>query len=114
MKHKNIFEQAITNMGYRKMNEGGNFYGKPVGFGIIICEIKENDVEFHTLTHFESIGDQLWNKSTMSISETVGDKEGEDAYKSLVYRIAYCEFECGGDRMFMLNSEKTFDFREIW
>ena len=111
-KHKDIFHQALVNMGYRQMNE--TIYGKPIGFGIIIVEIKNDDAKFKTMFYDAKQQVNVWGSSSLNIKDNPDNLEGEELYKKFTSNIAYKEFEAHTEEiLFPLNGElsKTFDFR---
>ena len=116
LKHAIIFRQAFVNMGYRHMDEKESIWGKPVGFGIIIAEVKDETIEFKTMFNNVMSEVNIWGSSIIDIKEVTDGVDGEELYKKCVYNIAYKEFEAHADKMFFPmsgSSSKTFDFRNV-
>ena len=74
--NKNILIQALVTMGYRPMDEKQLIWGKPIGFGMIAGEIKEEDnaVEFKTL--FNNVNNELtvWDSTYTNFEQSQNGK----------------------------------------
>ena len=118
IKNAFVFRQAFVNMGYRPMNEKETVWGKPIGFGIVIAEVKgDNDtIEFKTMFTDTDYKSRIWGSSVIDIKKDLNNEEieGKELYEKCVYCIAYKEFEAKAEKMFFpLNgyNGKTFDFK---
>ena len=101
--NKNILIQALVTMGYRQMDEKQLIWGKPIGFGMIAGEIKEEDnaIEFKTL--FNNMNNELtvWDSTYTNFEQSQNGKvvkfdeiaEGKELYSMYVNFIAYAEYE---------------------
>ena len=111
-----ILKEAFANMGYRHMDKNKNFWGKPVGFGIIIAEIKDEIIEFKTMFNDAKFEANIWGSSTMNLNDITNGIDGDELYHKYVYNIAYREFVAHAEKMFFPNAgedSKTFDFNNI-
>ncbi len=114
IEHAIIFRQAFVNMGYRQMDKKETVWGKPVGFGIIIAEVKDKTIEFKTMFENAKSETLIWGSSTMNIDYITEGVEGEELYNKCVWDIAYKEFEAHAEKMFFPfagGNSKTFDFK---
>ena len=117
-----VMKQALTAMGYRKMGEkesgddAGLYYGKPVGFALLLAKIT-TDNKVTILTTFKSTkGDSLcWGRHTIVFSQEQEEdlKEmGEELYKCYCYKIAWAEIEANTDKVTNCShaAEETYAF----
>lgn len=115
-RHAIIFRQAFVNMGYRHMDDKESIWGKPVGFGIIIAEVKDETIEFKTMFNDVKGETNIWGSSAINIKEVTDGVDGDELYKKCVYNIAYKEFEAHADKMFFPvggSNSTAFDFRNV-
>lgn len=108
-KLSDIIRQALVNMGYRLMND--NHWGKPVGYCIVIAEIKDKTIDFSTL--FTSYQNKTEQWAHCAIDTNLIDGSDEEMYNKCVYYIAYAEYNAGVDRLVKKFHPrgKTFDFK---
>ena len=73
-------KSALVSMGYRKQ---GNIWGKPVGFMLIVAEVKDSFIRFASITQGLK-GTICWSKSKFGFDD-------ETTNEDFVYSIAVTE-----------------------
>ena len=121
--NRNILNQAFIGMGYRQLsnNNLGNIYGKPIGFGMIIAQIKNNHKEISMKTLFRRYDTSetgVWGSSKIDIDFTnpktgYETLAGEDLYNEYVKSIAYGEYEASAEKVIIPISGKDKPFAFI-
>lgn len=108
-KLSNIIRQALVNMGYRAMND--SHWGKPIGYGIVIAEIKDDTIEFSTLFTSRQNKTEKWGHRTIDVN--LIDGSDEERYNKCTYYIANAEYTTEVDRIVgkFHPRGKTFDFK---
>ena len=122
--NRTILNNALVAMGYRNMDNSstdGNFFGKPIGFGIVIGHIERNHKEmiFKSMYNNYIKGEtQCWAESKIDISVPIDKKTGAEAdipdkklFDLYVKRIASAEYECHAeDIVRVFGNANTFAF----
>ena len=113
---KKILNHALISMGYRQMGpiNTDNYYGKPIGFGMIVAIIKNNgEVQFKSLfRNYKNNELTIWNSKNANFNnyenETLNDV---DLYEKYITEIAYAEYEVNADKVIYVgNHSDTFAF----
>lgn len=109
VKVSDIIKQALVNMGYRAMKD--NHWGKPMGYGLVIAEIKDDTIDFSTLFTSHQNKTEQWGHCAINVN--LIDGNDEEMYNKCVYRIAYAEYNAGADLIVKKFHPrgKTFDFK---
>lgn len=97
-------------MGYRNMDNavgGGTYYGKPVGFGIVIGRICKTNgtMTFESLFRDAKGEIRCWSKSVAKFTCTDKEEEkeknlkNEEVFDEYIKKIAHAEHECKSGRV---------------
>lgn len=108
-KLSDIIAQALVNMGYRVMDD--NHWGKPIGYGLVIAEIKDDTIDFSTFFTSRQNKTEQWAHCVINVN--LIDGSDEEMYNKCVYYIAYAECNAGVGRIAEKYHPcgKTFNFK---
>lgn len=117
--NRNILNQALVTMGYRKMDTE-NVYGKPVGYCLILARIDTNNEIVRFETWFQNMKNEpyIWGSVEMKLG--VNDVElsrenkvsKEEIYEHYINKIAYSELTAKVENAMQPNaSGKVWAFR---
>lgn len=112
--NREILNQALITMGYRKMDK--DIYGKPVGFCIIISKIEnDNKVIFKSIfNNYSKPEEKLVYNSYIAEIDIEFELSNEELYEICCKIIAYAEIEiCVGKAMETGRKDSTFAFSTI-
>lgn len=113
---KKILNHALVSMGYRQMGpiNTDNCYGKPIGFGMIIAIIKDNEeVQFRSLfKNYKNNEVTIWNSKNVNFNNSENETfNGKDLYEKYITEIAYAEYEVNADKVIYVGHHSdTFAF----
>ena len=110
--NRQILNNALVAMGYRNMDNHvveGNFFGKPIGFGLVIAHIEKDHKTMIFKSMFKRYKDgetTCWAESKMDILVPINEKTGVEIdisngelFNLYVKRIAYAEYECHAEKI---------------